>query len=345
VLDTVASGRGSKLRVRRVNPLDHEASLKAFMTANGHDDFADFFDRGYHALVADGGASWVGFDGAGSIQMSLTQFVHEFQFRGARVRAGVTGNVMAAPPYRTFFPACALFRRMLSDMDDQHEVDLVYGDPSPQAVAICQAVKMQHIGNLDRLVLPIADAHVVRNIAARILSRAPLLLGGRIAPDFRCYPAAIRNLDEFEAPLGPHTCIVARHPISMLHRRLPEFPGSNDFVVELRWKRDAESWDALVLLRLDVHSRLLSILSVRRRPDLSLRAVVPALTLLARHVGAYRIQVETLVKSQMASEFRSLGFRHRGDILPVFVKGISAAGHELIRNADRWELTALDVER
>jgi len=47
----------------------------------------------------------------------------------------------------------------------------------------------------------------------------------------------------------------------------------------------------------------------------------------------------------MATEFRSLGFRARGDVLPIFVKSFSPAGHEAVRHVAEWELTALDVER
>lgn len=342
---TLADPAASTLRVRRVNPVEHEADLKALMSAHGHPEFAAFFDRGYPALVADGGASWVGFDDAGRIQMSLTQFVHSFQFRGARVLSSATGNVMVAAPYRTFFPAVALFKRMLSDIRERGEVDFVYGDPTPGASAICRFVKMEHVGNLDRLVLPIADANFTRHIAARFFAHAPLVLGGRAAADVRCYPATSRNLQDFEAPLGPNDRLVAHHPLSMLRRRLSGFPGSNDFVVELRWNRAATRWDALALLRLAADTRILSIMSLRRAPDIPLRSVIPALPPLARRLGAQRLQVETLLESRMATEFRSLGFRPRGDTLPVVVKAFTKAGAEAVRNVAHWELTALDVER
>jgi hypothetical protein len=333
------------LRVTRVNPLEHEADLKALMSANGIEWFGDFFDRGYRALVADGGASWVGLDDADRIQINLTQFVHEFQFRGMSLLAGTIGNVMAAPPYRTFFPAFALFRRMLSDTRDRAELDFVYGDPTPGAVAISKAVKMDHVGNLDRLVLPIADSTFARHLAARLFARAPFVLGDRTAPDVRCYPAAGCGLDGVESPLGPDDRLIPRHRLSMLHRRLHGFPGSHDFVVELRWKPAAPRWDALVLLRLAADTRILSILSVRRRSDISLRSVIPALPPVARRLGAYRLQVETVLESKMAAEFRSLGFRARGDTLPIFVKSFSPAGREAIRHLAEWELTTLDVER
>jgi hypothetical protein len=171
------------------------------------------------------------------------------------------------------------------------------------------------------------------------------MLGGRIAPDVRCYPAATCDLENFDPAVGPDDRIVARHSISMLRRRLSGFPGPNDFVVEFRWDRAATGWDALVLLRLADDTRILSILSVRRRPDISLRAVIPALAPLARRLGAYRLQVETISESKMAREFRSLGFHARGDILPIFVKGFSAAGNDAIRNVVQWEVTALDMER
>ena len=335
----------SKLRVMLVNPLEHEAELKALMTAHGNTAFEGFFDRGYRDVVAEGGANWVGVDDAGQIQISLTQFVHTFQFQATQLVAGMTGNVMAAQAYRTFFPAFALFRRMLFDTRDRGEIDFVYGDPTPAATAICKAVKMDHVGNLDRLVLPIADVSFPRHLAARLLAHAPLILGGKMAPDLRCCSAATKSLDDFGESVGPDDRMIPRHPISLLRRQLPGFPASNDFVVELRYDRAASSWDALVLLRLADRSRILSILSMRRRPDVPLRAVIPALAPLARRLGAHRLQIETLLESRLAREFRSLGFRARGDILPILVKSFSSAGKEAIRNVAQWEVTSLDMER
>lgn len=342
---SVAAGGPSQLRFSVVNPLDHEEDLKALMTGHGHTAFTDFFDRGYRDAVAEGGASWVGFDDAGRIQISLTQFVHHFQFQGAHLRAGFTGNVMAAQSYRAFFPAFALFRRMLSDTRARGEIDFTYGDPTPQAVAISKAVKMEHVADLDRLVLPIGDPSIAKHVGARLFARAPFLLGGRIPPDVRWDVAASHDLREFEPPRGPHDRMIAHHSKAMLHRRLPDFPGAKDYVVELRWDKRAKSWDALVLLRLGDDARILSILSIRRRSDIPLRGVIPALAQVARRLGAYRLQIETIRESKMAREFCSLGFRPRGDVLPIFVKSFSKLGDEAIRNVAQWELTALDMER
>lgn len=335
----------SRLRVELVNPLEHEADIKALMAADGVAEFEDFFDRGYPDAVADGGASWVGFDETGRIQLCLTQFVHRFQFRGNVLRCGVTGNVVAARAYRTFFPAVALFKRMLSDTRERGELDFVYGDPTPAASAVSRAAKMDHVGNLDRLVLPIADVGFTRDVGARLFSRAPMLLGGRMAPYIRFFPAEACNLETFDDPRGDEDRVLPRHPLSLLRRRLRAFPGPNDFVVEVRTDASATEWDALVLLRLADDTRILSILSVRRRSNLSLRHIVPALVLLARRMGAFRLQCETLLESRMAGEFCSLGFRPRGDVLPVFVKAFTAAGDEAIANLVPWEVTTVDMER
>lgn len=344
-MKAAAPASAPMLRVSRVNPVEYEAELKALMTEHGIPWFADFFDRGYHALVADGGASWVGFDDADRIQMSMTQFMHRFQFCGASILASATGNVMVAPPYRTLFPAVALFKRMLADTRQQGDVDFVYGDPTPGAVAVCKAVKMDHVGDLDRLVLPIADGSFAKNLGARAFALAPFVFGGRTAPDVRCFPAANYSLEHLSCASGPEERLIAHHPISILRRRLHGFPGANDFVVEMRWKRGAAHWDALILMRLAEDTRILSILSIKRRSDLALRNIVPALPAVARRLGAYRVQIEALVESRMGREFRSLGFRARGDSLPIFVKAFSSAGHDAIRQITQWELTALDVER
>jgi hypothetical protein len=315
------------------------------MAANGLTAFADVFDRGYPAAVDDGGASWVAFDDTGRMQLCLTQFVHRFQFRGAQVLAGVTGNVVAAPAFRTFFPAVALFRRMVSETQSRGELDLEYGDPTPQACAISRAVKMEHVGNLDRLVLPVADGTLLKHVGARLFARAPSMLGGRVAGDVRSYLAASGHLEDLDSAMGPAGRMLPRHSVSMLRRRLCGFPGPNDFVVELRLDRSATRWDALVLLRLATDTRVLSILSVRRREEIPLRDVIPALVRIAPRLGAYRLQIETILESGMAKEFCSLGFRPRGDRLPILVSSFSPAGEEAIRNVAEWEVTTLDMER
>jgi hypothetical protein len=343
--NTAAPVASSTLRVTRVNPLEYEADLKTLMTANGLTAFEDVFDRGYGAAVDDGGASWIALDNTGRMQLSLTQFVHRFQFRGEQVLAGVTGNVVAAPAYRTFFPAVALFRRMVSDTRTRGELDFIYGDPTPQACAVSRAVKMDHVGNLDRLVLPVADGTLLKHVGARLFALAPSMLGGRIAADVRSYPAASGCLEDFDLPLGPASRMLPRHAVSMLRRRLYGFPGPKDFVVELRLDRSATQWDALVLLRLATDTRVLSILSVRRREEIALRDVIPALVRIAPRLGAYRLQIETILESRMAKEFCSLGFRPRGDILPILVSSFSPAGEAAIRNVAEWEVTTLDMER
>jgi hypothetical protein len=343
--NTAAPAGSSTLRIARVNPLEYEADLKMLMAANGLTAFDDVFDRGYSAAVDDGGASWVALDDAGRMQLCLTQFVHRFQFRGTQVLAGVTGNVVAAPAYRSFFPAVALFRRLVSDTQNRGELDFIYGDPTPQAAAVSQAVKMGQVASLDRLVLPVADGTLLKHVGARIFARAPLVLGGRVAPDVRSYPAASRDLKDFDSAVGPVGGMLPRHSISMLRRRLYGFPGPDDFVVELRLNRSATQWDALVLLRLATDRRILSVLSVRRRADVALRDVIPAVARVARKVGAYRLQIETVLESRMAAEFCSLGFRPRGDILPIFVTAFSPAGEAAIRNVAEWEMTTVDMER
>ena len=343
--NTAAPVGSSILRIARVNPLEYEAELKSFMTANGLTAFDDFFDRGYGAVVEDGGASWVAFDDVGRMQLCLTEFVHRFQFRGAQVLGGMTGNLMAAPASRTFFPALALYRRMLSETQHRGELDFMYGDPMPQAYAISRAAKMDHIGNLDRLVLPVADRSLLKNVGARVFASAASMLGGRVTADVRSYAAASGCLEDFDSALGPAGRMLPRHSVSMLRRRLYGFPGPNDFVVELHLDRSATEWDALVLLRFATETRVLSILSVRRRVDVALRYVIPALVRVARRAGAYRLQIETILESKMASEFRSLGFRPRGDILPILVKSFSPVGEAAVRNVAEWEVTTLDMER
>lgn len=334
------------LQIVNVNPLEHEAGLKALMTSHENPGFARFFDHGYPDAVREGARSWIGVDEGGTLQTSMTVFIHHFEFGGRRVRAGMLGNMMAATEYRTFFPALALMRRVVGDVRQQGELDLVYGDPGPKgAQAICQGARMQQVGALDRFVIPLRDSRWHRRVAiAAYATGLQLRTFAKSAPA-RCVLASECDLGNVCAPLEASDHLEALHSAELYRRRLPGFPGLDDYILEFANPHGGSGPAAVVMLRGPRDNGALTIYVIRRRAAVPLKSLVPALITLGRELGASRIQLEAPAGSALATALTEGGFVPRSDLVPLFAVPFTSLGAEVVAAADRWEMTGVDMER
>jgi hypothetical protein len=73
--------------------------------------------------------------------------------------------------------------------------------------------------------------------------------------------------------------------------------------------------------------------------------LIPGLLRAARQRGAHRLQIETIRESDLARDLLRIGFRGRDDLVPIFARAISPAGHEVVNAIHDWEITTLDLER
>lgn len=333
------------LTILRVNPLEYEVGLKALMTSHEVPYFTDFFDRGYASAVQDGARSWVGLDESGEVQMSITSFVHQFDFGGRTVVGGMLGNLMVATPYRTFFPAVALLKRVVADSRAHGEVDFLYGDPGPKgAQAIFQGAKVKQVGMLDRFVIPLGDAVWHRHLAALAYSTTLRLTRIRHSAQERCVRADAEAVRAIADPWESTDLLQPWHTVDMYRRRLYAFPSAEDHLVALH-RHDGEGPPLAMALLRGPERGIVSAYVLRRRRGVSIRSLVPALIRVSRQLGGLRIQVETVVGSRLAGELLDAGFTARNHLVPICAVAFTPIGEEAVRSTDRWEIAGMDVER
>jgi hypothetical protein len=334
------------LNIVRVNPLEYEAGLKALMTSHDVSSFPQFFDHGYASAVRDGARSWIGLDDGGTLQMNITLFVHQFDFDGRRVTGGMLGNMMVATEYRTFFPAIALLKRVVSDAREQGGIDFLYGDPGPKgAQAIFQGARMRQVGNLDRFVIPMRDARWHRHIAATAYVAGLRFRTLRGGAHERCVAVRESDVASVAQPLGPADRLQPLHSVEMYRRRLPGWPAADDYMVELRTESGDTLPGAVALFRGPRERGVVSIYVLRRQPNVSVKSLVPSLIRVARRLGGARLQIEAVQETQLARQLIAGGFTSRADLVPIFAAGFTPLGEEVIKSVDRWEMTGVDMER
>src|SRR2546423_13428455 len=74
------------LTIQRANPIDVADSLKSLF-ANESQALVTLVDTAYPEVARTGGESWIGVDDAGHVQLNVTLFRHDFEFRGRTIRA------------------------------------------------------------------------------------------------------------------------------------------------------------------------------------------------------------------------------------------------------------------
>ena len=119
------------LTYRRVNPLDHPASIKRLFVEEGRPEFPAWFDRAYPVLVASGGSSWVAIDSAGTVQLHIATFPVQMRCRGTTIKAVLFSNLIASADHRNFLPAAGLLRQAVEGMKrDGRDVLATRGPPT-----------------------------------------------------------------------------------------------------------------------------------------------------------------------------------------------------------------------
>ena len=332
------------LTVRRENPLQYADSLKSLMLGHEHKFFDAFFDRGYADVVEKGGASWLGFDAAGQVQMNVTLFRHDFQMGERTLAAGMLGNMMAAKEYRTFFPMISLIKQLLRDVQSEGKLDFLYTDPNPGATAIVKGTKLVQAGNTDRYVIPLGDESFARHIAARAYSSSLRLRVARVA---RLEEHSSESFDAspFLVPAGDVPRVRPHHSDALYRRRLAGYPGP-----EYRWfsftlRRRGGVPDAAILVHGPDENGLAIIYAIRRRTPTPISALIPPLIGALRTRRTHRLQIETVRDSEFARELEAIGFKHRDDFVPVYVYPVSEEGTRAVKSIHEWEITGLDMER
>lgn len=333
------------LLVAPTDPATIGGELKDLFDRHGRQDFAAFYDRVIEEPQASI-TSVIGRDEHGTLAAHVGWFPHRFIHAGRQLRAGLITNLLVAREQRTFFPAFALLRRLVSDARNAG-LDLLYGDPTPAAQAVLGSMRFQPLNMLTRFAFPVSrrtpfsrgllrmyhafalasvntDAFEIRRLAGSEISDAASV-------------AAISSIPDGDA-------VRALHDTTLYTRRLSRWPARN-----LNWYRVAPrdgGVPALTLVRdPDAHG-VAKICAVYPSRDVDAGALVSATVAMVRSIPACRtIHLWTFSRSSLASTLTTIGFRNRGDEVPVLALPLTPDGEELVRAAHNWEVTDLDCDR
>jgi hypothetical protein len=335
------------LTIQRANPIDCADSLKSFFAANEYPALVALVDTAYPEVARTGGANWIGVDDAGHIQLNVTLFRHDFEFRGRTMRAGMLANMVASKRQRWFFPSVSLVSRVVRDVSRESELDFLYCDPQPAAAVVSKAAGLKQLGALDRFVIPLSDRRPAHALAARAYTTAVRLRIGFAAARCTANDSTAFDVDRFDIPIGTSSRLRPHHADSMYRRRLRGYPGPEYAWYEFRLPghRRAKEPDAAVLLYGPDERRVAHVWAIRRAPSVALPPLIPGLLRAARERGAHRLEIETVRESDFARELLRIGFRKRGDFVPVFGTAITEAGNEVVNAIHKWEITTFDMER
>lgn len=333
------------LTIRRVNPLEVADSLKVLFASESQ-ALAALVDTAYPEFARTGGASWIGVDEAGELQLNVTLVPHDLDFRGRTVRAGMLANEVAGKNYRWFFPAVSLVKHLIRDVTQQSDLDLLCADPQPTAAAVSKAAGLDHVGALDRFVVPLTDARPHYALAARAYSTALRLRFGRRAATCTTIDAVDYDTERFGIPRGSSSRVQPHHTQSMYRRRLRGYPASDYVWCEFRpaGRRRGDAFAAVLLQRIE-ERKVAHLWVIHRAPGVELPPLMLGLLSVARDLGAHRLEVEAIHGSSLARELLHSGFRPRHDLVPLFGKAITAAGAEVLGALGDWEITAFDMDR
>jgi hypothetical protein len=332
------------------NPLDHAAEIKQFFVGHGRPSFPDFFDRTYPAAVRDGATTWLGRDESGHVVMHQACFLRRFQSpEGGQVVAGLMVNQLVATEYRTFFPALALVKRAVRDLEARGGIDFLHADPNRAGAVSLQAAGFARVGTLQRYVLPVGDRRVLLDgcirlfhVWLRVTNRA---WGGRgfVAV---AHPAQEFPLDSVAAPRVTPPAVAAYHDAALYTSRLAGYPSSLDWWLTVQASdRPADSPAAAVLIRGPDASARATLKTLRRAPGADPAVALPNLIAELRRRGCARLDLYTVAESALGRAFRRAGFFPRPDTIPLLAKALTPAGEACLRAIGDWEITDLEYDR
>ena len=259
------------LTIQRANPLDYADSLKSLF-ANESQALAALVDTEYSEVVRNGGASWIGLDDTGQVQLNVTLFRHDFEFRGQTIRAGMLANMVTSKNYRWFFPSVSLVSRLVRDVSRESELDFLYSDPQPPAAAVSKAAGLKQLAALDRYVIPLSDRRPPHALAARAYAAAVCLRVGFTTARCTAIDPAEYDVERFVMPTGTSSRLRPHHAGSMYRRRLRGYPGPDYawYEFRLRGHAQAKDPDATALLYGPDERKVAHVWAIRRAPSVPL---------------------------------------------------------------------------
>ena len=328
------------LTYRRVNPLDHAASIKRLFVDQGRPEFPDWFERAYPVLVGKGGSSWVAIDSAGEVQLHIATFPVQLNVGGVPIKAMLFSNLMASTAHRSFLPTAGLLRYAVAGMK-RDGVDLAYAPPGNDgALAVVRAAGFAVMGRTARFVQITGDRRWPLHWAAGWLLAVRGTLGGRC----RVESCGVREAAAYlaVAKTAEETTLEAVRAPELYDLRLAGFGGEDDRGFLIR-----DSTGALVgaaLLRLDREARLARLVSIRCSSFRIAAAALVRIGQQARALGVARVTSNVLVQSPRARALGMAGFLERPETTPLAAQAFTDAGREALAAIGTSDLEDIDLD-
>jgi hypothetical protein len=339
------TGRG-KARIAIANPLEHATEIKQFFLTQDRPDFAVFFDRTYPAAVKSGAMSWLGRDETGRLVMHQACFPRRFRFGQRDVSAGLLTNLLVAREYRSFFPALALTKQVVQDLEARRGIDFLYADPNEASRAVLQAARFARVGTLVRYVLPVADGRVLVDVGIRLF-HALLRATGGAAARLDAVPQAAQgfSLESVAAPHPTSQHLTPYREPALYVSRMSGYPSDLDWWLTFRRPRTSGPADGALLIRGPDARGVAFLQAVRCAAGVGPAAMLPSLIAELRHRGCTRLQAVTVAESEFGRALRRAGFFARHDAVPLMALAITPLGAACVGSVRDWEITELDCDR
>ena len=329
------------LTYRRVNPLDHPASIKRLFVEQGRPEFPAWFDRAYPVLVASGGSSWVAIDSAGNVQLHIATFPVQMRCRGTTIKAVLFSNLIASADHRNFLPAAGLLRQAVEGMKRDGR-DVLYAPPGNDgALAVVRAAGFTVVGASARFVQLTGDRRRLLDWAAGgVLAGRGIISRRRIRVERCDAREAVGQLAAIAAPRETALEIV-RAP-ELYEMRLAGFGGLED--VGFLIHDPNETVVGAALLRVDRESRMARLVSIRCSSFGLVAAALRQLGRQARSLGMVRVSANVLVESARARALVKAGFRERPETTPLTAQAFTDAGREALALIGTSDIEDIDLD-
>ena len=339
---SIVGGAEPALTVRGVDPLDHAEAIKALFAREGLSRQVEFFDRVYPGAVQAGARSWIAVDDDRRIVGHLAVLPHRFTCGGERYTGALGANLVMDRRHRNFANAMALVQHVMDDLEQDPEVDFVFGDPNDDARAILTSIGgFTEVGIFGRFVLPVGERGILNSAVGAYLAvtlrngdHAPLAMSRVSASQFE--PGQIAT------PPGDTAVLRAIHPPKLYRWRMKGYPTDRDdwYLFEQGCARVA----AVLVRRFEAGDQA-HLCCVWREPDIALASLLGPIVTDLRGRGVRRLQVYSLFSSPLGRELRQAGFWQREQGLPFIARACSERGRALLADHVQWEITVLDCDR
>jgi hypothetical protein len=321
-----------------VNPLSYRSALEQLFADHGRAEHSEFFARAYPDAVAEGAKAWIGADHQGRVVMHASRFPHPFMFGDVKVTGGLIVNILVATPYRTHYPARALFERFVADSRTDRQIDFLYTETTERGANVLKAAGARVIGRIGRFVLPIRGRKLGLDAAVKAYHHVRGIGTGARRVTATHHPAAAFSSEAFDAPLGASDRLRGIHGHALYRRRLKDYPTALDHWITT----NGPNGPAAALVRGPEPNGLATLVKLNHRPSQT-AATLLAMVAVLRQMGCRVVQIYTAAESLFAGELRRAGFIERTS-QPLVALPISPVGEDIVASIGQWQITGLDLD-